>query len=63
MIQSLCIKMTIGKLFFLLTLAAASTRAQSSNPNVGANSKTDGATEDVTSSTGPNGYETPQSLA
>lgn len=49
--------MTIFKPALIAVLAAASTHAQSANPNVGANSKAKGATDDVTPSTGPNGYE------
>lgn len=37
--------------------AAASANAQSANPGLGSNPNAEGATDDVTPSTGPNGYE------
>lgn len=49
--------MTIFKTATLVALAAALANAQSANPGVGSNPKADGATDEVTSNTGPNGYE------
>ncbi|KAJ6001562.1 hypothetical protein N7499_002535 [Penicillium canescens] len=50
--------MAILKPIALATLAlAAHSTAQSTNPGVGSNPKATGATEDVTSTTGPNGSE------
>ncbi|KAJ5377970.1 uncharacterized protein N7496_005379 [Penicillium cataractarum] len=51
--------MAILKPTLLAALAsmAATTQAQSTNPSVGSNSKAQGATDDVTPSTGPNGSE------
>ncbi|GLI74772.1 hypothetical protein PoHVEF18_003020 [Penicillium ochrochloron] len=40
-----------------LAATAATTQAQSANPGVGSNPKAQGATDDVTPSTGPNGSE------
>lgn len=49
--------MAILKPIALATLAlAAHSTAQSANPGVGSNPKATGATEEVTSTTGPNGY-------
>jgi len=39
----------------LFALGVALANAQSANPGVGSNPKAEGATEDVTSNTGPNG--------
>ncbi|KAJ5376080.1 hypothetical protein N7509_012966 [Penicillium cosmopolitanum] len=49
--------MTIFKTATLVALAAALANAQSANPGVGSNPKADGATDEVTSNTGPNGSE------
>lgn len=40
----------------LLASCAALSQAQSSNPGIGTNSDAQGATEDVTPGSGPNGY-------
>jgi hypothetical protein len=42
--------------FFAALAAAVSANAQSANPVAGINPKAQGANEDVTSNTGPNGY-------
>ncbi|KAI9929590.1 hypothetical protein ASPWEDRAFT_183944 [Aspergillus wentii DTO 134E9] len=49
--------MTVLKALTLTTLAVAIANAQSANPGVGSNPKAQGATEKVTSNTGPNGSE------
>lgn len=50
--------MAFLKSFLLAALvAAASVNAQSANPGLGSNPKAQGATANVTTSTGPNGYE------
>jgi hypothetical protein len=50
--------MAILKPTLLTALAAmvTTTQAQSANPGVGSNPNAQGATDDVTPSTGPNGY-------
>lgn len=57
--------MAILKPTLLTALAAiaATTQAQSANPGVGSNPKAQGATDDVTPSTGPNGYLHPLPLS
>jgi hypothetical protein len=49
--------MTILKTATVVALAAALANAQSANPGVGSNPKAEGATDEVTSNTGPNGYK------
>lgn len=44
-----------SSLLVALAAAAATTHAQSANPGVGTNPKAQGATEQVTPSSGPNG--------
>lgn len=46
----------LKSVLFAATLATAGANAQSSDPGVGSNPKAQGATSDVTPSTGPNGY-------
>lgn len=43
----------------LVVAVAATTQTHSANPGVGSNPKAQGATDDVTPSTGPNGYPRP----
>lgn len=47
--------MTLSPLLTVALALVAVSNGQSSNPNIGTNSKVQGATEDVTPGSGPNG--------